>query len=345
MISVSECRRSVVWCLAGVALLLLQQANLSAEESVAPDRQPGYLVLANGSVLQGVVSLEGDRYRVALAKGEFSLAATQVDFFCKSLEEAYVRRKERLGGDSFDTHLEMARWCLQQRLFDLAAKELEAARQIESQHPDLELLERQIEQNRILATQQQAVGSAANQSADQARLPKAGPTSTKHAAVPQWARVEFVKRIQPLLLHSCTASGCHMPGSLQSWQIDRRALDGSGNPDLIEANLQGVLAESDTGTPENSPLLLRASASHGVVGQSESRALMPRQLAILRAWISQIRDQPIQETESHTGNAVIPAETVRTAADPFDPSSFNRHTATPETDADSDDLISPPAAP
>jgi hypothetical protein len=132
-----------------------------------------------------------------------------------------------------------------------------------------------------------------------------------------------------------------MPGSAQSWEIDRRAMDGAGHPDLIEANLQGVLAESDTAEPESSPLLLRASTSHSVAGQSESHALTPRQLAILRAWISQVGGQPIQGTDSRVVDAQPPAETVQTAADPFDPSTFNRHADTAETG----DPISPPAVP
>jgi hypothetical protein len=156
--------------------------------------------------------------------------------------------------------------------------------------------------------------------------------------VPGWARTEFIKRIQPMMVHSCATAGCHQPDTPRHLQIDRLALDGVGNPELIHRNLASTVAMLDLAEPEASRLISMGTTAHGR-GRKQSRPLSPHQLEILRVWITQIAlNEPPRETsdESPVPQIVVgmsngprrksTLDTTRAvpASDPFDPTEFNR---------------------
>jgi hypothetical protein len=304
--------------------------------------QEGLLILANGSVIEGVIAREGDYYRVLLPKGKLQVRADQVDFLCLSKEEAYVRRRARMIGttSTIEAHLEMARWCIQQGLFACATEELHEARSLNPQHRSLTVVETQLTQ-----AQQHAQ-----------RIPVSAPTKDKHlvaasaiseqhnslaAEVPPWARSEFIKRVQPMLANSCATSGCHVPSSSQELRIDRTALDGVGNPELFQRNLGEVLAMVNSADPDSSRLLAMGAAIHGSPGGVQSRPLTSHQLEILRAWVSQLAlaEPPQEEEKPRVAQIVIglnssaqqkhvpPVQTPQAAPDPFDPAAFNQEHA------------------
>ncbi len=314
--------------------------RLSADEAAQLPLQPGLLVLVNGSVLEGMISRQGEHFHVLLPKGELRVAATQVDFFCHDLQEAYERRRARHGEESVDTHLELARWCLQQHLYDFAERELHSARAIDSEHSLVDPMARRIAQARDVGAKKLDIVNLVQHTDQQELIPVTPASAESHAEIPQWARVEFIKRVQPLLLHSCATAGCHLPNSAQAMQLDRRATDGAGKPALIFRNMESVLAVVDFDNPEESRLLALAKKQHASENRNASKPLTPRQLEILRAWVTQLASQrgsvtPVPATESVTAE-VIPSSTPTLSAvkDPFDPSAFNRKV--PQTEALSD---------
>ncbi|QEG35074.1 hypothetical protein Pr1d_23650 [Bythopirellula goksoeyrii] len=330
--------------LAGV-LLTIVAGIFSPTEASESAPQAGLLVLTNGSVLEGVVSLEGEHYRVMLPKGELQVRVTQVDFFCKNLDEAYERRQERSRGNSVDSHVELAQWCVQQGMLEHAMEEISLARSLDSQHRMLEVLTRQVDQLRsnntkIVDTELEPATNPTESESTQVTT-----VSTAHE-IPQWARVEFVRRIQPMLIHTCATGGCHYPGSSSKMQLDREALAGIGNPDLIQQNLDSVVRQLSFDDSESSPLLARGLAVHGKEGQKQSEAFTPRQVAILRAWFTQLVSEQIdmeeslytgtKQNESATNSGSIAQQQHEGAKsrhsgarDPFDPTQFNDRQALP----------------
>lgn len=314
--------------------------GVSADGLLESSPQAGLLVLTNGSILKGVVSLEGELYRVMLPKGELMVRATQVDFFSRSLDEAYARRRERSRVNSADSHVELARWCVQNGMLEHAWKEISEARSLDSRHQTLDVLTRQVEQISAIATKN--VEPELLQGGNSAQVEPAQKTPLMLAhEIPQWARVEFVRRIQPMLIHTCAAGGCHNPGSSHKLQLDREALAGIGSPELIQRNLDSVIRTVNFDEPETSLLLARGLATHGTQEQKLSPAFTPRQIAILRAWITQLTNDQVEEVESEIasmtdGESVIDsihsaqpgrhdvAPRHHGARDPFDPALFNR---------------------
>jgi hypothetical protein len=330
----------IFWCLLVFALLGLSSAQLFAADPTLAAPQQGFLVLANGSVMEGTVARDGDYFQVLLQKGKLQVRVDQVDFFCLSMEEAYVRRCARKIGTTttVEAHLEMARWCVQHNLLANAGAEIQAARTLNSKHPQIELVERQVlqanEQARELANADKVIVDHQVQTASA----EVEPEGTPFGEIPLWARSEFIKRIQPMMAHSCATAGCHLPNSAQSMRIHRNALDGVGNPELIHGNLAAVIEQVDLAKPEESPLLMYGAAAHGTRRQ-QSRPLTPHQLEILRAWVTQVSlgEPPAEEAKEVTRVAQIvigmnsanqpkPQASEQEAAaapDPFDPAAFN----------------------
>jgi hypothetical protein len=330
----------IFWCLLLFASGVGNPARISAADPTLAAPQQGFLVLANGSVMEGTVARDGDYFQVLLQKGKLQVRVDQVDFFCLSMEEAYVRRRARKIGttSTVEAHLEMARWCVQHNLLANAGAEIQAARTLNAKHPQIELVERQVMQaneqarelaiaNKVIVDHQVHTTSAAVE-----------PEGTPFGEIPLWARSEFIKRIQPMMAHSCATAGCHLPNSTQSMRIHRNALDGVGNPELIHGNLASVIEQVDLEKAEESPLLMYGAAAHGTRRQ-QSRPLTPHQLEILRAWVTQVSlgEPPAAEAKEegrvaqivigmNSSNQPKPQAAEQEAAaapDPFDPAAFN----------------------
>lgn len=330
----------IFWFLLLFAYVVGNPTRISAADPTLAAPQQGFLVLANGSVMEGTVAKDGDYFHVLLEKGKLQVRVDQVDFFCHSMEEAYVRRRARKIGttSTVEAHLEMARWCVQHNLLANAGAEIQAAKSRDAKHPQVGLVERQVmqanEQARELITANNVIVDHQVQRASA----EVEPEGTPFGEIPLWARSEFIKRIQPMMAHSCATAGCHLPNSSQSMRIHRNALDGVGNPELIHGNLSSVIEQVDLERPEESPILMYGAAAHGTRRQ-QSRPLTPHQLEILRAWVTQVSlgEPPVEEAKEETRVAQIvigmnsanqpkPQATEQEAAaapDPFDPAAFN----------------------
>ena len=290
-------------------------------------------MLRNGNILAGKIQRQTDLYRIELASGELLVRAEQVDMFCQSLDEAYERRRLGRTGSSADSHVELARWCLRHELLEYASRELLDARTIEPDHRQLPLVERQLQlalRNRETQSEFEPVVET-----------KTTPTQQDVEAeedVPDWARKLFVRQIQPLLVDSCAASGCHHMGSSESFQLNRLAVEGAGHPKTTLRNLSATLAELDLNSPSESRLLVHAKQAHGANGSKQPRPLKRHQYQMLLTWVEQLalvqKNSQVQGIElanhlDETAVGTLPLvrhafeHSEKRANDPFDPERFN----------------------
>jgi hypothetical protein len=73
----------------------------------------------------------------------------------------------------------------------------------------------------------------------------------------------FTRKVQPVLVNSCSMSGCHQTGGKLSFQLDRALLRGEANRRTTMHNLEATLALIDRAHPDQSPLLTVPRKSHG----------------------------------------------------------------------------------
>ena len=302
----------------------------------------GVLVLDNGNVLAGAIERVGDEYVINVTGATLQVPVNQVERFAPTVEEAYEQRRVTLVDGTADRHLELAAWCLHLKLFDQAARELLDARRIDAQIPGLETLERRLRHRLDLEASRASASRAAPLHARAAHEVAAEPPLP---SIPVEAQAQFVRSIQPMLIRNCSTAGCHQPGADHAMQLDRWALEGRGNVELVRRNLAAVLEEVDIENLEASELLAKARAVHGRALAGGSRPLSAHQLELMTGWMHQALDVPLAEiappvaTTPNIGqdNIAIGDETMEfdsdvmpasfTPRDAFDPEIFNRRRA------------------
>jgi hypothetical protein len=337
-------RRRSAAAFALVALLAISTATPADEPAAL-----GVLVLRNGNVLRGSVRAADGYYSVEQAGAALQVPAEQVEMACRTLEEAYERRRTDRVGNFADAHLELARWCLKNGLLSQAAREVLDARTRDPGHPALPTLDSAIRLGLELEASRNAKGAGeapgiatesgpAGSAAPITSVDQPSPTSILDPSVE--AQTQFVRSIQPMLIQNCATGGCHHTGSSLQMQLDRWALEGNGNPELIRRNLDAVLAQINAEDPPSSAVLVRARQSHGGGQYGRSKPLSTYQAAILLEWLNEAAGLEPEEPGGETAveqpaapgaeSSVAPpsAAAIRfKPRDAFDPEIFNRRMA------------------
>jgi len=250
--------------------LALAQPATGDDFTLAP--QQGVLLLRNGSTLRGFVSKTGDRYLVSFGEaGEARVAEAQVLTLCRSLEEAYQHKRHAAEGN-YAAHVDVARWCLKERMLARAADQLLIAEVLHGPHPELELLHQRLLASSVGANHQAKTSVGQERSGPletpQGSSPPGNQLTIPHelAAVelPAEARAEFTSKVQPLLVNRCATGGCHNAGGGDKRYILLRPPPGRPfNRRMTERNLYATLDQINRAQPPESALLKKAQAAHG----------------------------------------------------------------------------------
>src|SRR5262249_11028314 len=153
-------------------------------------------------------------------------------------------------------HLDLAEWCIEQKLVDQADHELKDAEAIDSSSLRIPLLRRRLE----LAQPNRAVSPATPPPVD------SGPSNDELdrlvRGLPGHAVESFTSTIQPVLVNNCTTSGCHGPRSQGKLRLLRLSLASPANRRLTQRNLYSVWQVIDANQPASSPLLTQPIRPH-----------------------------------------------------------------------------------
>ena len=218
------------------------------------------VMLRNGEILRGHVTRQDDHYQISIADGELRLRVADVDLVCQSIEEAYQARRARLTLGRAEDHLDLAEWCLRQKLPGDAARELSSALVLDPTNPRIGLIDRRLHEALAPPPAPATRKSAA-----------AGPRVTDEdldrmlRALPPAAIESFTTSIQPLLISSCAAAGCHGSASKGNFSLIRVPLDRFSSRRLTQRNLQATLSWIDFQNPQQSRLMAVVSRPHGTV--------------------------------------------------------------------------------
>ena len=317
--------------------LLLAVAGLPGElrgqqgQGAANDgrREERILVLQDGGVLAGRISRAGDSYVVSRGGGQMQISAANVRLECGSLDEAYNRQRQQLTHPTAGAHLALAEWCLRYDLVEQAGRELTDAKSLDARHPRLALLER-----RLALANQELRKPAAAASTARPPLSRAASSQARAAASEVQIRVveRFTRKVQPVLVNNCTASGCHQPGGGQPFQLDRALLHGLANRRSTMNNLAAALALVDREQPELSPLLTVPRRTHGgmvdpVIGPRQEQAYRH-----LVEWVAMVTLSDLSKAQA-TSNSEAEADLLAAEATaPSTPSDFSERAQTSEPD-------------
>jgi hypothetical protein len=247
------------------------------QTSLAPEA--GLLLLRNGEVIEGEVTRAGDFYVVTQGEGsELRLPAADVEAFCASLDEAYEFKQRRLSGSGAKPHLDLADWCLRQKLHSRCAQQLVAAMRLEPNNPRLKQLETFLQ----LAVE-------APQPVPQAEPSNAATVSPEELdktlrALPKGSVEKFSANIQPILLNRCGANQCHGPNAKSEFRLLRPPAGQIASRRFTQRNLYATLKQLNQSNPESSPLVTLPQRRHGTSLTAVFDKLSQSQLTELVAW-------------------------------------------------------------
>ncbi|HVU87457.1 MAG TPA: hypothetical protein VHD36_09045 [Pirellulales bacterium] len=240
----------LTYCLWPLALVHADDTSLK----VSP--QPGVVLLRNGQVLSGKVTEAGEEYYVTLPSGEIRLKASQVELVCRDLREGYERKRSRIDPAKVQDHLDLAMWCIWQKLFDEASREVAEARSLNERHPRIVLVERQLKlaQEQPLHNDHKADAGNGPTTEDLDRLMRGMPPGTIET---------FANTIQPLLLNTCASGGCHGAQTESQLRLLRTQLGKTSSRRFTQRNLHAIVELIDRSDPPASPILTIPVGPHG----------------------------------------------------------------------------------
>ncbi len=278
-----------------------------------------YVLLTNGNVLRGTAQVAGDM--VVLQRGdgsELRIRSTDVAYSAYDLRDVYRYRISRRDYRTPAVIAEDAHWCLRQGLLDEAEAELQKLEQADSGYPLLGRLKRQLSVARNpsnIASQPQPKPSPTTE-AENNKPAKHEPPTANISGVSSQSLVDFTARVQPMLIKSCGANGCHRTGGETLYQLSHFGMSTRVSARMTQLNLAATLAFASPDQPEQSPVLQYAMKPHGEDYTAAGRNHLLTQQT-LRTWLMSASGYP----QPHTFATGIDGATTIASAIPGLPSS------------------------
>jgi len=267
-----------------LAIVVLFVSVLAGQPPVTAPYE-GVLVLTNGNAMPGRITQEGEYYSLAINEDSvIRMPAERVAFACKSLEEAYLRQKARVGTTTLSDHVELANWCLGLKLWEEAAYHHAIAMRSGPEHPDVVRLDRlyQVkldERNHVGKVERVQYSLPINR--PEAMLEEVGSDEPDPSLSPKVVQY-YTSTVQPLMLNSCAASRCHAENSENAFRLVEFENVRSIPRRMTVRNMNAALGFIDYDQPQKSPLLLQSATRHG---DGTAPNLSPQQLRSIQAWV------------------------------------------------------------
>lgn len=282
-----DVRRATLLMLLAASCQLVAAQNdsvLDEPQGQAP-KDSKFLVLVDGQIVTGRVTPRPDGYDVQVAAGRMFIDSDRVRFQAASLPDAYDRMRDSILELTPASHLDLARWCLENRLHTQARREVLDALNLDPNREDarrmLRALEHVGERTNVRNT-----GTGLTEYASLAEFQRPEIESRSLAGLSRSIAHSFVRDVQPLLMNKCANSGCHGNGTKSQFQIV--STHRGSTPAIAERNLAAVLKQIDFSRPLKSPLLELSEKSHGNMPasafQGRSGAI---QMRVLQTWVMQ----------------------------------------------------------
>ena len=295
-------RRMRAYLILSIAALTLLVGNLAPACAQAPEGD--YILLDNGHVLIGRLIDEGDNVLLRLGRGsQMRLPRGRIRGVGRNGHELFLLQRRQLHHSDVAGRIELARWCLRNDLTDDAGQLLVELTRLAPRDPQVAYLEQQL--RRALQPPAPAIAKQPAQITPPAeeRQDDIGETLTSGQIT------SFTSHVQPVLLNSCSAAGCHGVVSKSEFKILRPFSGHALTQRMTKQNMHAALAQVDRRGPSASKLLRAATEPHG--GRDVPILAGPRaesSLSGLKQWVESLKtsDAPPKDV----ANVDVPQPTI-----------------------------------
>jgi hypothetical protein len=262
-----------------------QSDSIIAASAVNGKIHEQFLVLTDGRIVSGKITPRPDGYDVEVAAGRMFINSDRVRFSADRLPDAYDRMRDSIPEFTPANHLELARWCLNNKLHSQARREVLDALFLDPNRDDAKRMLRSLEQTGQTSSSP-ANGTGLTEFPSQMQLPKPAIETRSLAGLNRSVAHSFVRNVQPLLMNKCATSGCHGTGTKSEFEL--ASTHRGSTPAIAERNLAAVLKQIDFLNPAESALLVTGQEAHGTMPysafQGRAGAL---QMKSLKDWVQQ----------------------------------------------------------
>lgn len=269
-----------------ILLLAVSPATVALADDAPLGPRPLVLLLRNGEVIEGQVTLSGDRYDVAMKNSELHIRVADVRLTGHDRTELYRQWRDNLEHGKVQEHLDLAEWCIKNRLHSEAKAEISAASEADSTHPKITLLERRLELIDRPAAAKPARATTAGSATP--ALVSNDELDKLVRSLPTGSMETFVTSVQPLLLNHCSTAGCHGPQSQTSLRLQRISPTRVTGRRQTQRNLYAALSAIDRNNPDESPLLLVPTQPHATLKTPIFTNRDAAQYKQLVAWVQHV---------------------------------------------------------
>jgi hypothetical protein len=282
-------------CTLLLTILLGAPEWCSADENVsaaplqaAPVTTPSLIIMVDGKVLAGHFTVRPDGYDVATPAGRMFIGSDRVRFTATDLADAYRRMKATYAERTPENHMELARWCLTNKLTEEARREVLDALHLDPNRRDAQRLLSALVDDGDRAASSRYSGLTEFASGRSSAAPAFESRSLAGFSKP--VAQNFTRHVQPLLMNKCAGVGCHGGHGSSAFQLTS-AHRGS-SPTIAERNLAAVLRQVDLTSPDESPLLSVMNTNHASLATPIFRGRTgTQQMETLRNWVrAAVRD-------------------------------------------------------
>lgn len=282
-----DVRRTTLLILLAASCRAVIAQSAAAPDEPANEARPAsqLLVLADGQIVSGHITPRPDGYDIQVAAGRLFINSDRVRFSAASLPDAYDRMRDSIPEFTPTNHLELARWCLGNRLYAQARREVLDALHLDPNRDDAKRMLRALEQVGERSNTA-ATGTGLTEYPSQVKIQRPAMETRSLAGLNRSVAHSFVRDVQPLLKNKCATSGCHGAGGKSQFQL--ASTHRGSTPAIAERNLAAVLKQIDFSNPPASPLLKVGEQAHGnMVSSAFPGRTGANQLSILQNWVSQ----------------------------------------------------------
>jgi len=260
------------------------QVSSSDQRGISGNKGSGVLVLVDGRVLSGQCTPRPDGYDVEVSGGRLFVDSKRVRLIAADIEEAYQLMRAAFVELTPEVHMELAHWCLQNKLPANARREVLEALHLDPNRADARrLLES------LVAAESGSDGSGLPNSRltefSSRKQNSVTPVESRSlAGLSRSIAQDFTRHIQPLLMNKCANGGCHGGKNSSSFQLV--SAHRGTSPTIAEKNLAAVLNQIDLAHPSSSPLLSGLDGTHGNLTAPLFRGRSgAQQMSVLRGWV------------------------------------------------------------
>ncbi|HAH46015.1 MAG TPA: hypothetical protein DCM07_14415 [Planctomycetaceae bacterium] len=244
------------------------------------------LLMKSGRMVSGEISESAGGYLVKNPTGSMVVPFESVLFEAKDLHEIYLKQRASMKYPTANSHLDLARWCITNELYEEAKSELRDAIRLEPKRSEPQLMLRRL--MGVSAENQPTVQEKIQETLIRKQL-ESSDEATSLTGISREQSALFVRKIQPIMLNKCGNANCHGNAAKSEFRLTQVTRRYGNHRIYAEKNLAEVLKWIDLEDPLRSQLLTKSEQDHPQQGIVVYTGYAGRkQQQVIQEWVAAV---------------------------------------------------------